>query len=137
MPCPVPAVASSPARAPRDGGCHTRVTLLRHDGLHAVRFSSGGSHVRVLIVEDEPKLADVMRRALVGQGFSVALELRGDTALERASSEPFDAIVLDVMLPGINGFDVCRLLRERDVTTPVIMLTARGGINDRVTGLEN
>ncbi|MBC7644732.1 MAG: response regulator transcription factor [Thermoleophilia bacterium] len=93
--------------------------------------------MRVLIVEDEPKLADVMRRALVGQGFSVALELRGDSALERATSEPFDAIVLDVMLPGLNGFDVCRLLRERDITTPVIMLTARGGINDRVTGFEN
>jgi two-component system, OmpR family, response regulator len=93
--------------------------------------------MRVLVVEDEPRMADVIRRALMREGLSVDVSHDGDDALIKASAVDYNAIVLDVMLPGRSGFDVCRLLRERDVWAPVLMLTAREAVQDRVAGLDS
>jgi two-component system OmpR family response regulator len=92
--------------------------------------------VRILIVEDEPKMADVLRRGLTRAGLAVdAVELGGD-ALIRAGATQYDAIVLDAMLPDIDGVEVCRRLRADRVWSPVLMLTARSGVPDRVVGLD-
>ena len=92
--------------------------------------------MRVLIVEDEPKMAALLRRGLVEQGAVVDVVDRGEDALWMAAATAFDAIVLDVMLPGIDGFETCRRLRAADVWAPVLMLTARGEVEDRVAGLD-
>lgn len=90
---------------------------------------------RVLIVEDEPAIAMPIRDRLESEGLEVAFEAAGDAALDRLRSECFDAIVLDLMLPGMDGVRVCRELRSAGDTTPVLMLTARGQTVDKVTGL--
>jgi two-component system, OmpR family, response regulator len=92
--------------------------------------------VRVLIVEDEPKMAALLRRGLAEHGAVVDVTDRGEDALWMAAATSFDAIVLDVMLPGIDGFETCRRLREARVWSPVLMLTARGEVEDRVAGLD-
>jgi two-component system OmpR family response regulator len=92
--------------------------------------------MRVLIVEDKVKMAGLLRRALASEGFVADVAARGEDALWMAGSTPYDAIVLDVMLPGIDGFETCRRLRADDVWTPVLMLTARGALEDRVAGLD-
>ena len=92
--------------------------------------------MRVLIVEDEPKMALLLRRGLSEQGAVVNVADRGEDALWMAGATGFDAIVLDVMLPGIDGFETCRRLREAGVWAPVLMLTARGEVEDRVAGLD-
>ena len=92
--------------------------------------------MRVLIIEDEPKMADLLRRGLADQGAVVDVAGRGEDALWMAAATSFDAIVLDVMLPGIDGFETCRRLREARVWSPVLMLTARGEVEDRVAGLD-
>jgi two-component system, OmpR family, response regulator len=92
--------------------------------------------VRVLIVEDEPKMAGLLRRGLVDQGAVVDVASCGEDALWMAAATAFDAIVLDVMLPGIDGFETCRRLREALVWSPVLMLTARDSVDDRVAGLD-
>ena len=92
--------------------------------------------MRVLIVEDEPKMALLLRRGLSEQGAVVDVADRGEDALWMAGATGFDAIVLDVMLPGIDGFETCRRLREAGVWAPVLMLTARGEVEDRVAGLD-
>jgi len=91
---------------------------------------------RLLLVEDEPGLVMTLTDRLVAEGYDV--EDAGDaaTALRSATTGQFDAILLDVMLPGGNGFDICRTLRQRGVDTPILMLTARGQIVDRVVGLK-
>jgi len=81
--------------------------------------------VRVLIVEDQPKTASFIRKALVAEGFAVDVAEDGETALALATTTAFDAIVLDIMLPGRDGLSVLRVLRERRVTTPVLLLSAR------------
>jgi two-component system alkaline phosphatase synthesis response regulator PhoP len=91
---------------------------------------------RVLLVEDEPGLVLTITDRLKAEGYDVASAADGPSGLERASREPWDVILLDVMLPGKSGFDVCRDLRQRGVTTPVIMLTARGQVVDKVLGLK-
>ena len=91
---------------------------------------------RILLVEDEPGLLLTLSDRLSREGYRVETAADGVTGLERASGERFDLILLDVMLPAMNGFDVCRELRRRDVETPVIMLTARGQVVDRVVGLK-
>jgi two-component system alkaline phosphatase synthesis response regulator PhoP len=91
---------------------------------------------RILLVEDEPGLLMTLSDRLRREGFVVETAEDGITGLGRASSEGFDLIVLDVMLPGLNGFDVCRDLRQRGIQTPVIMLTARGQVVDKVVGLK-
>jgi two-component system OmpR family response regulator len=93
--------------------------------------------VRVLIVEDEVKMASLIRRGLQADGMAADVAVRGEDALWMAASTDYDAIVLDVMLPGIDGFTVCRRLRDDGVWAPVLMLTARDAIQDRVAGLDN
>jgi two-component system OmpR family response regulator len=92
--------------------------------------------MRVLIVEDRVKLAGLLRRALRGEGLAADVALRGEDALWMAGATRYDAIVLDVMLPGIDGIETCRRLRADGVWTPVVMLTARGQLADRVAGLD-
>src|SRR5919112_1797821 len=90
---------------------------------------------RVLLVEDEPGLVLTLTDRLTAEGYRVESVTNGNVALERASGEAFDIILLDVMLPGRDGFDVCRTLRQRGVSAPIMMLTARGQVVDRVVGL--
>ena len=92
--------------------------------------------MRVLIVEDEVKMASLIRRGLGEEGMAADVAVRGEDALWMAGSTSYDAIVLDVMLPGVNGFETCRRLREEGVWAPVLMLTARGSVEDRVAGLD-
>src|SRR6476646_2495487 len=89
--------------------------------------------MRVLVVEDEKKLGELLRRGLREEGYAAD---RGEEALWMARAVPYDAIVLDVMLPGTDGFEICRRLRRDGVWTPVLMLTARDGVDDRVVGLD-
>ena len=91
---------------------------------------------RLLLVEDEPGLVLTLSDRLSSEGYAVESIADGESALERASKEPFDLILLDVMLPKLGGFDVLRELRHRDIETPVIMLTARGQVVDKVVGLK-
>ena len=93
--------------------------------------------MRVLVVEDEPRMASVIRRSLEREGLAADVAPKGEDALWMAGAVEYDAIVLDVMLPGLSGFDACRLLRERGVWAPVLMLTARDGVDDRVRGLDS
>ena len=92
--------------------------------------------MRVLLVEDEPKLRAALRRGLIEDGIVCDVAERGEDALWMAGSSPYDAIVLDVMLPGIDGFETCRRLRADGVWAPIAMLTARDAVADRVTGLD-
>ena len=91
---------------------------------------------RVLLVEDEPGLVMTLTDRLIAEGYDVESAMDARTALETAASGGFDVILLDVMLPGGNGFDVCRTLRQKGVQTPVLMLTARGQVLDKVVGLK-
>jgi two-component system OmpR family response regulator len=92
--------------------------------------------MRVLIVEDEVKMSSLIRRGLQDEGLSADVAVNGEDALWMAGSTDYDAIVLDVMLPGIDGFETCRLLRSEGVWSPVLMLTARDAVEDRVAGLD-
>ncbi len=92
--------------------------------------------MNVLVVEDEVKMAALLRRGLGEQGLSVDVAGSGEDAVLRAAAGAYDAIVLDVILPGIDGFEACRRMRERGVWSPVLMLTARGALEDRVAGLD-
>jgi two-component system OmpR family response regulator len=92
--------------------------------------------MRVLVVEDEVKMAGLLQRGLREDGMVVDVACNGRDALWMAGATAYDAIVLDVMLPDVEGFAVCRGLREREVWAPVLMLTARDGIEDRVAGLD-
>jgi len=92
--------------------------------------------VRVLIVEDEPRMAGLIRRGLVEEGHVADVAPSGEDAVWMAGSHPYEAIVLDVMLPGADGFEVCRRMRDGGVWAPVLMLTARDAVDDRVNGLD-
>jgi two-component system, OmpR family, alkaline phosphatase synthesis response regulator PhoP len=91
---------------------------------------------RILLIEDEPGLVLTLSDRLSKEGFAVESARDGESGFERATTEAFDLILLDVMLPRKNGFDVCRDLRARNLTTPVLMLTARGQVVDKVVGLK-
>jgi two-component system alkaline phosphatase synthesis response regulator PhoP len=91
---------------------------------------------RILLVEDEPGLVMTLTDRLRNEGYVVETAGDGNAGLKRALDEPYDLIILDVMLPQRNGFDVCRDLRQRRNQTPVIMLTARGQVVDKVIGLK-
>jgi heavy metal response regulator len=91
--------------------------------------------MRVLVVEDEKKTASFVRKALQAEGFAVDVCHDGDDALAAARGTPFDVIVLDIMLPGRDGLGVLKQLRERKNSTPVLLLSARGEVNERVEGL--
>src|SRR5205085_7784544 len=92
--------------------------------------------MRVLVVEDEVKMAGLLRRGLGEDGLAVDVAGSGEDALVRARATDYDAIVLDVMLPGMSGFETCRRLRDLGTWTPVLMLTARDAIEDRIAGLD-
>lgn len=93
--------------------------------------------MRVLVVEDEPKMAGLIRRGLRGEGLVVDVTAEPKDALWMAGATDYDAIVLDVMLPGMDGFEVVKRLRGQEVWAPVLMLTARDAVADRVTGLDH
>jgi two-component system, OmpR family, response regulator len=92
--------------------------------------------VRVLVAEDEPKMARLLHRALTENGVVVDVVGTGTEALDAAVASTYDAVLLDVMLPGMDGYQVCRRLRHEAVWTPVLMLTARTAVHDRVRGLD-
>src|SRR6266545_4118504 len=92
--------------------------------------------MRLLIVEDELRMASLIRRGLVNEGLAADVAVNGEEALWMAEAADYDAIVLDVMLPGMSGFETCRRLRNNGVWVPVLMLTARDSVDDRVAGLD-
>ncbi len=92
--------------------------------------------MRVLVVEDEKKLGELLARGLREEGYAADLAERGEDALWMANAVAYDVVVLDVMLPGLDGFEVCRRLRAGGVWSPVLMLTARDAVDDRVSGLD-
>ncbi len=92
--------------------------------------------MRVLVVEDEHRISAYVKRGLEEAGYAVDAVFTGPEALEWADAAPYDAIVLDILLPGMDGLSVCRELRRRGIRTPVLMLTARDAIDDRVAGLD-
>jgi two-component system OmpR family response regulator len=92
--------------------------------------------VRVLIVEDQPKLAALLARGLREEGHAADIAARGEDALWMTPAAAYDVVVLDIMLPGIDGLETCRRLRQNGIWTPVLMLTARDAVDDRVTGLD-
>ena len=92
--------------------------------------------MRVLLVEDEEKLAGLLGRGLREEGHATDVTGRGEEALWMARATAYDVVVLDVMLPGLDGFATCRRLREAEIWTPVLMLTARDAVDDRVRGLD-
>jgi two-component system response regulator MprA len=91
---------------------------------------------RLLVVDDDPDVRDSLRRALGYAGYGVATAANGADALNSVAQSPVDLIILDVLMPMLDGFDTCRALRERGNATPVLVLTARDAVDDRVTGLE-
>src|SRR5260370_29089662 len=92
--------------------------------------------MRILIVEDDAKMAELLRRGLVGQGHTVDVATDGLKGLEKSQGLPFDAMVLDIMLPGLDGLNVARRLRASGVRSPILMLTARDSVPDIVRGLD-
>jgi heavy metal response regulator len=92
--------------------------------------------MRLLVVEDEPKLARFIQRGLTEESFAVDVARDGEEALERAARTAYDLVILDLMLPGMDGFAVCRALRAQGSDTPILILSARGVVHDRVKGLE-
>jgi two-component system copper resistance phosphate regulon response regulator CusR len=92
--------------------------------------------MRILLVEDEPRMANVIAKGLREQSYAVDVATDGEEALYQTSVNDYDVIVLDVLLPHTDGFDVCRELRKRGDVTPVLMLTARAAVDDRITGFD-
>jgi two-component system copper resistance phosphate regulon response regulator CusR len=95
------------------------------------------SPMRILLVEDAADLVRAMRKGLTENSYAVDIATRGRDALEYAATNPYDAIVLDVMIPPPDGFEVCRRLRADGITAPILMLTARDAVGDRVRGLDS
>jgi two-component system response regulator MprA len=91
---------------------------------------------RILVIEDEPRIADFLRRGLTYEGFTVEVRLDGESGLKAARDNPPDLVILDVMLPGLDGLEVCRRLRAAG-SVPILMLTAKDAVPDRVKGLES
>src|SRR5881396_3603766 len=93
--------------------------------------------MKVLVVEDELRMASLIRRGLVNEGLAADVAGSGEDALWMVQAHEYDAVVLDVMLPDLDGFEVCRRLRAAGVWAPVLMLTARDSVDDRVAGLDS
>ncbi len=93
--------------------------------------------MRVLVVEDEPRMAALIRQGLVEEAYAVDVVGRGDEVLDWVQSATYDVILLDIMLPGMNGLEVCRQLRDQGYQIPVLMLTARDTLPDKVKGLDS
>jgi DNA-binding response OmpR family regulator len=92
--------------------------------------------MRILIVEDDPRLGASLKKGLEASHYAVDLALDGEDGLLMALATPYDMVILDILLPGLNGFEICRQLRERERTMPILMLTALDEVNDRVKGLD-
>jgi two-component system copper resistance phosphate regulon response regulator CusR len=92
--------------------------------------------MRILVVEDEPAAAAVLAKGLREHAYAVDIAADGATALEQIGTTDYDLVILDILLPRINGLDLCRQLRGFDLTVPILLLTARGGLDDRVEGLD-
>jgi len=92
--------------------------------------------MRILVVEDDPRMANLIARALRETGYAVDVVGNGTEAVEQGALAPYDLVVLDILLPGMDGFSVCRQLRASSISTPILMLSARSEIADRVRGLE-
>ncbi len=92
--------------------------------------------MRILVVEDEPKVARFIQDGLTDQQFAVDVATDGASALRQVENSAYDLLILDIMLPDVDGFDVCRRVRALGVTTPILMLSARGLVDDRVRGLD-
>jgi DNA-binding response OmpR family regulator len=92
--------------------------------------------MRLLVVEDEERIARFLKKGLEEESYAVDVAADGPAALDWAAGAKYDLILLDVMLPGLTGFEICRILRERGVATPILMLTARDEVDDRVAGLD-
>lgn len=93
--------------------------------------------MRILVVEDESRLSTLLKQALIEDGCAVDLAGSGEDALDLAGAGVYDALVLDIMLPGIDGLEVCRRLRARHLQTPILLLTARDAVEERVAGLDS
>ena len=93
--------------------------------------------MRLLVVEDDARLVRALRRGLTREGYEIDVARTGDEALSQAAAETYDAVLLDLMLPGIDGFTVCRALRDKGDAVPVLMLTARTDVRDRIRGLDS
>ncbi len=93
--------------------------------------------MRVLVVEDEQKVANALREGLQGEQYTVVVERTGESAFFRINTEPFDLILLDLGLPGRDGLQILRAMREKGIRTPVLVLTARDTLEDRVVGLDS
>ncbi len=93
--------------------------------------------MKVLLIEDEPNVASFVKRGLTEEGYQVTVSMDGHSGQEMALAYPFDLILLDLMLPGINGLELCRMLRKQRIQTPILMLTALGSTENIVTGLDS
>lgn len=93
--------------------------------------------MRILLVEDEKGVASFLKRGLEEEQYIVDLATDGETGLSLAFANPYDLIILDIMLPGVNGIDICQQVRKKNIQTPVIMLTAKDSVRDKVTGLDS
>ncbi len=98
--------------------------------------SDGGPSLRILIVEDETAIAEAVKIALAADGHATDIVSDGRDALEWARTYDYDLVILDVILPGLDGFTICSALRDQGVAAPILMLTALDGVDDRVTGLD-
>src|SRR4029450_12798279 len=112
-------------------------TFIQPCRLRVGDFSGLTRTMRILLVEDEPQIADFVARGLFENGYSVDTARDGVEALEWPSVAAFDIIILDVMLPYVDGIEVCRTLRAQGLRTPILMLTARDAVEDRVRGLDS
>jgi len=92
--------------------------------------------MRILVIEDEKLLAAGLRNGLIAEGFAVDVAFNGTDGLWRAREHPYDVVLLDLMLPGINGYEICQTMRREGIWTPILMLTAKDGEWDQVEGLE-
>lgn len=95
------------------------------------------SCMNILLVEDEPTVISLIQRGLAEQNISVSVALDGSTGLQMATNHNFDLVLLDIMLPGLNGIEVCKALRKENINTPILMLTALGSTENVVTGLDS
>lgn len=93
--------------------------------------------MKILVVEDEPRIAQALKKGLTQERFTVDIAATGDEGYDLAASEPYDLIILDLMLPGMDGLTICQKLRQNEITTPILMLTAKGQLDDKVAGLDS
>ncbi|NOY77550.1 MAG: response regulator transcription factor [Calditrichaeota bacterium] len=106
------------------------------EGSKSTENGDSSYEARLLVIEDEPTITEFLRTGLAYEGYEVLVAMDGETGLRLCREKPFDLIILDIMLPDIDGFEVCRRLREKGMSVPIIMLTAKKDISDHVKGLD-